>query len=282
MIPLIAAAHLALLPMAAPAALASLKSQGPMRVEAYYETQLPALVGRSKTASATLVADIGPGAYAVRATAKAEGMSGWFGGYALDIQSNGSVTEVGAVPRRYEATNKDGRRNRRLLVDYLPAEVRVLALPAFGDFGHPPAAPAQRLEGMDPLSAFVNLSIGAGATADNPCGAPIRVFDGKQRYDVKLTFAGRLAYKSPAYKGPAIKCAAEYVEIAGFREKDARQRAKEAADIEWANIILADLPGELHPPIKLEARTKRKGKLTLQAVKLVYGPAPPSTTVAKR
>jgi hypothetical protein len=282
MIPLIAAAHLAFLPMTAPAALAALQAKGPMRVEAYYETQLPALVGRSKTASATLVADIGPGAYAVRATAKSEGMSGWFGGYTLDAQSNGSVTEAGTVPRRYDVTNKDGRSNRRLLVDYLPAEVRVLAQPAFGDFGHPPAAPAQRLEGMDPLSAIVNLSLGAGATAENPCGGPIRIFDGKQRYDVKLSFAGRLAYNSAPYKGPAIKCAAQYVEIAGFRAKDEKQRAKEAGNIEWANIILADLPGGLHPPIKIEARTKQKGKLTLQAVKLVYGPAPPSTTVAKR
>jgi hypothetical protein len=282
MIALLSAAHLAFLPMMAPAALAALQAKGPMRVEAYYETVLPALVGRSKTASATLVADIGPGAYAVRATAKAEGMSGWFGGYSLDAQSNGSVTEAGAVPRRYEVTNQDGRRNRRLLVDYLPADVRVLVQPAFGDFGHPAATPAQRLEGMDPLSAVVNLTLGAGATADNPCGAPIRIFDGKQRYDVKLSFAGRLAYKSAAYKGPAIKCDAQYVEIAGFREKSEKQRVTEAANIEWSNIILADLPGGLHPPIKIEVRTKQKGKLTLQAVKLVYGPAPLSTTVAKR
>jgi hypothetical protein len=253
-----------------------------MRVEAYYETLMPALVGRSRTASATLVADMGPGAYAVRATARAEGVSGWLGGYNVDAQSNGSVTTTGAVPRRYEIINKDGRANRRLLVDYLPAEVRVSAQPPFGDTGHPAAAPAQRLEGMDLLSAIVNLSLGAGATAENPCGGPIRIFDGKQRYDLQLTFAGSLSFKSAAYKGPALKCDARYIEIAGFRAKDEKQRAREAGDIVWANIILADLPGGLHPPIKIEARSRKKGKLTLQAVKLVYGPAPPSTTVAKR
>ena len=132
------------------------------------------------------------------------------------------------------------------------------------------------------MAALVNLTLGAGATADNPCGSAIRIFDGKQRYDVKLAFAGRIDFRSGAYKGRAIKCAASYVEIAGFRQKGEKQRQDEAANIEWANIILADLPGGLHPPIKMEPRTKKKGKLTFQAVKLVFGPAPPTTTVAKR
>lgn len=273
-------AHIAFLPFAAPAALASLEAKGPQRIEAYYEMVLPALVGRSKTASATLIVDVSATAYAVRATAKAEGISGWFNGYSLDVQSNGSVTKAGAVPRRYEVANRQGRASRRTLVDFLPADVRVAVEPAFGDFGHPAATPEQRLAGMDPLAALVHLTLGAGAAPENPCGSPIRIFDGKQRYDIALSYAGALAFKSSAYKGPAIKCAAAYQEIAGFRAKTNADRAAEFENIEWANIILADLPGGLHPPLKIEVRTKKKGKLTLQAVKLTSGPAPSSSTLA--
>ena len=101
--------------------------------------------------------------------------------------------------------------------------------------------------------------------------AVVRVFDGKQRYDVRLKYVQRLNWNTDVYKGPALKCDAEYVEIAGYDPKSAQQKADDKADIEWSNIILAELDGgELSPPLKAEVRSKRSGKYTFQATRLKY------------
>jgi hypothetical protein len=99
----------------------------------------------------------------------------------------------------------------------------------------------------------------------------MRVFDGKQRYDLRLKFVRRLNWKSKVYTGPVLQCDLEYVEIAGFKNKTARQKARDKADIRWSNIILAELNGgTLTPPIKVEARSKKRGKMTIQATRLSY------------
>jgi len=102
----------------------------------------------------------------------------------------------------------------------------------------------------------------------------LRVFDGKQRYDIRLKYAARMTWDSDVYKGPALKCEAEYIEIAGFDAKSAQQKADDRADIAWAHFILAELDGgALTPPLKVELRSKRSGKYTFQATKLRYGRA---------
>jgi hypothetical protein len=127
------------------------------------------------------------------------------------------------------------------------------------------------LEAVDPLSAIVELTLRAEATPANPCGGPMRVFDGKQRYDLRLKFVQRLNWKSKVYTGPVLQCDLEYVEIAGFKNKSAEQKAKDKADIKWSNIILAELNGgTLTPPIKVEARSKKRGKTTIRATRLSY------------
>jgi hypothetical protein len=276
------AGSLALLPMQAPAVLAAIQAQGPHRLEAEYELVLPApVLGRSRAATASMIADFGPASYAIRATARAEGLIDWLVNDSLDVQSNGSITEGGLVPRRYVSLNTDGSADRRVRVDFLPSEVRIQAAPPFGDLGHPAATLAQRLEAMDPLTALARLALGVGATAENPCGPALRIFDGKQRYDLRLTFSGRVQVRSRAFTGSAIDCAVEYVEIAGFREKTDERRALERANVEWSNILLAEMPGGLTPVLKIEARTRQRGKLTLQATRLAYGPAPATTTVGR-
>ncbi len=130
------------------------------------------------------------------------------------------------------------------------------------------------LEAVDPLSAILELTLRADASAQNPCGGPMRIFDGKQRYDIRLKFSKRLNWNTKAYKGPALLCNLEYVEVAGFKNKTADERAREKSDLVWSSMVLAELAGgAVTPPLKLEAKSKSKGKMTVEAIKLSYGPA---------
>lgn len=270
----IAAGGLLTLPMAGNGAISAILLQGPARLELQYEGIVPVpVLGRTKAASASIVADLTARGYAVRSNARAEGVMDWFVDYDLDIISIGAITPFGLRPLRYDSANKDGKKNRHVIVEFSPSEVVVSVTPKYGDWGFPPTNKVQMLEAVDPLSAIMELTLRAEATMSNPCGGPMRVFDGKQRYDLRLKFVQRLNWKSKAYTGPALKCDLEYVEIAGFKNKTAEEKAKDKRDMQWSNIILAELNGgALTPPIKIEGRSKKRGKMTVQATKIVYSP----------
>lgn len=260
-------------PMAAQNALATIASVGAVRLEAEYEAITPVpWMGRHKTASASFTADISASRYRVAMNSRAEGFVDWFVDNSVAMVSTGMVTQRGLMPLRYDSSVQDGPKHRRVLVDYTPGEVLVSVSPKYGDWGFPATTPPQKLEAVDPLTALLNLTVRTGASPSNPCGSWMRVFDGKQRYDLRLRYAGRIDWDSDAYKGPAIKCDVEYVEIAGFAPKSAQEKADAKEDIRWANIIVAEIfGGLLTPPLQAELRSNRSGKYTIQATRLKYG-----------
>jgi hypothetical protein len=198
----------------------------------------------------------------------------WFADVAASMDASGTVTHWGLYPGRFTSNIQDGNKHRRVLIDFTPREVTVSVSPRFGDWGTPITKQSQMLEAVDPLTAILNLTLRTKANPKNPCGGPLRVFDGKQRYDVRLGFQRRVQWNTDAYTGPALICSAEMIEIAGFDARSAQQKADEHADIEWANIVLAELDGgEITPPIKAEVRSKKNGKYTYQVTRLKYGRA---------
>lgn len=281
----LAAGGLVLLPVEINSAINGIQAVGPRRLDISYEGYLPLpIIGtRIKAANANISAWIGPSAYNIASRAEAAGIVGWFVDYNLTISATGAVGPDGLRPTHYDSFNKDGKKNRHVLVDFTPDDVVTTATPRFGDMGFPPASHEQKMESMDPLSAIVNLTLGGEATPANPCGGPIRAYDGKQRYDLKLTFVERIVYRSEAYTGPALKCNVEYVELAGFKNKTPEQRAKDKKDVEWTNMILAELDGgAVTPPLKIEARSRAHGKIGIEATKLSWRAAEPAPAAPVR
>ncbi|HEV7690540.1 MAG TPA: DUF3108 domain-containing protein [Hyphomonadaceae bacterium] len=266
--------------MAGNGALSAIQVQGPARLVVEYEGAYPfPVVGRVRAAQATVTADLTPKGYSASAYLRAEGVVDWFVDQNYSGATTGALTSLGLLPLRYDSRTRDGKKNRHVLVEFGTGDVSgmgnvsVSVSPKFGDWGFPATTKGQMLEAVDPLSAILELTLRADASTQNPCGGPLRIFDGKQRYDLKLKFGKRMEWKSKAYKGPAIVCSVEYVEIAGFKNRTAAQKARDKADIVWATIVLAELNGgAVTPPIKLEARSKSKGKMTVEAIKLSYGP----------
>ena len=211
--------------MAAQNALATITSVGSVRVQAEYEAITPVpWMGRHRTASASLTADVSAARYRNALEGRAAGFLDWFIDSSIAMVSTGQVTLYGLSPLRYDSSVQEGAKHRRVLVDYTPGEVLVSVSPKYGDWGFPATTPPQKLEAVDPLTAILNLTIRADATPSNPCGAALRVFDGKQRYGLRLRYSGRVEWDSNAYKGPAIKCDVDYIEIAGFDPKSANRK----------------------------------------------------------
>ncbi len=72
---------------------------------------------------------------------------------------------------------------------------------------------------IDPLSgAFVMVAAGKDMLSEAACARPIPIFDGRQRFDVTLTFLRTEEVKiEKGYQGTAVVCRVGYEPVAGHR-----------------------------------------------------------------
>ena len=230
---------------------------------------LPQILG----GKASITTRITPESYSVDSRVSAAGIVDWFIDYSSTLKSHGQLTPDGFKPLTYEARDDEGRKNRHTLIEHFDDKVEVAVTPPHGNLGEPPASMEQKLEAIDPISALMSLAINPTATPEDPCKSTLRIFDGKGRYNLHLSFGHRLdSLDAPGWSGPSIVCRVKYEEVAGYKKKTDEQMAAIQRDLRWINIVLADLgPGEPRIPVKIEARSKKRGKITLVAKSLSYG-----------
>lgn len=225
-----------------------------------------------KGGKATIAAEVYPDTYNIHTRASVAGIVDWFIDYSSTLISKGEITASGLQPRHYYAKDDEGRKNRSTEIRHYDDDVEVEVIPAHGSLGDPAATTDQQLEAMDPISALLQLAIAPDAEPDKPCSGVARVFDGKARYNIHLEEGFRAkTSKLKGWKGPVFVCSVRYEQLAGYKKKTPEQRAKEAKDVRWISMTLADLgPGELRIPIQIEARSTKRGKIRVEARKVTY------------
>lgn len=112
------------------------------------------------------------------------------GGFRTQVRMgmrNGSVTDLSAAPQPVEADDR---------------------VPLTANHKH---------NVVDPVGAFiVSLAPGRSPDGQKACDRTVRVFDGWQRYDVRLTYKETQTITG-AYAGDVFVCTARYVPVAGYR-----------------------------------------------------------------
>jgi hypothetical protein len=87
-----------------------------------------------------------------------------------------------------------------------------------------PVTGAHRQDVSDPLAALLMPMSHSNPMNKANCNRTIRVFDGAQRFDVKMAFAGTEKVDIKGYSGPVLICSARYVPLAGhFPKRPATQ-----------------------------------------------------------
>lgn len=230
---------------------------------------LPQILG----GKAVIDAKVDNDAYRIDSRITAAGIIDWFVDYSSTLLSRGELTTDGIRPMLYTADDDEGRKNRTTRVQHLDDAVEVEVVPGYSNLGDPAPTMEDKLEAMDPMSALLNLAMNPDATAEDPCSSVVKVYDGKSRYNLHLSLAHHMdKFDAPGWKGPTFICNVRYEEVAGFKKKSAEELAAQQRDLKWINIALADLgPGEARVPVKIEARSKKRGKVTLVARKFEYG-----------
>jgi hypothetical protein len=81
-----------------------------------------------------------------------------------------------------------------------------------------PVTAANRRGIVDPLTAVLSSAGGTGETlSQEACRRTLPIFDGHQRYDLKLAFKRMDKMTAEKYAGPVVVCSVNYEPIAGHR-----------------------------------------------------------------
>ena len=145
------------------------------------------------------------------------------------------------------------------------------ASPVFGNLGEPPATADQVLDATDPITALITFALEPRAEGEDPCGGPLKVFDGRQLTHLHLENKGRTQVRSDAWRGEAIECHVTMDKVAGYKEGEANRDTLTGIDGPL-RMYLAEFPNGATVPVRIEADTDDIGRVTLQASELKFEP----------
>lgn len=160
--------------------------------------------------------------YTATIRGKTSGVSRLFSDARALLSGEGRISGDHVLPTSYDLETREGEFETHVRMKMRAGEVTdLLVIPRLSQ--HPdriPLEPEHRQEVVDPVAAFLIVTdkpgIGNGRQA---CKRTIKVFDGWQRYDVRLAYKQtRTVHGSDdAYDGRVVVCTARYVPVAGHR-----------------------------------------------------------------
>lgn len=209
--------------------------------------------------------------YAIKSKVKTTGLADILVNYDLEIAASGYTTPDGLNTYAYVSQNKDGKKNRRVDLKYLKDDFEMTATPSFGNLGDPAATVEQALEAKDPVTALISFALEPRAEGEDPCGGPLKIFDGRQLTHLHLTNQGMTRVKSEAWTGQAFECHIRMDKVAGYKPGEANKDNLSGIDGPL-KMWLAPLPNGAYVPVRIEADTEDIGTVTLQAAKLKFTP----------
>jgi hypothetical protein len=255
---------------ATPALLANVKAGTPTRM--IYELEAKAYVlFIPATGRASFDVAMQPDNYVINSRVKVTGIADWFVNYDMVLQASGYTRSDALKTYSYVSQNRDGKKNRKVNLTIGPDSFKMKADPQFGNLGDPAATTQQVLKTNDPITALITFALEPRAPGADPCGGPIRIFDGRQLTYLHLKNAGMKHVKTDAWSGDAIECHVTMEKVAGYKKGESNKDNLSGIDGPL-RMWLAPLENGVTVPVKIQADTDKIGKITLQASKLRFEP----------
>lgn len=223
------------------------------------------------TGKANFRMEMRPDTYSIKGKVKTTGLADILVNYDMELAASGYVREDGLDTYAYVSQNNDGKKNRRVEMTYGRSDVAMTAKPAFGNLGEPPATPEQKLEARDPLTAFLGHGFIPRAAGEDPCGGPMKIFDGRQLTWLHFENHGLKKVKTDGYRGEAYECHVSMDRVAGYEKDEVNKDTLTGIDGPL-RMWMAPLPNGTIMPVKIQADTDKIGTVTLQVSKLKFEP----------
>jgi len=203
--------------------------------------------------------------YNMTSRVRTTGVADIFVDYDMHLAASGYVRDNGLYTYNYISQNYDGKKDRRVEMTYHPDSFDMVATPAFGDLGFPPATTEQALAALDPITALINVSF-QPRDPEEPCGGPITTFDGRQLTELSLEYIRETNIRTHAWRGRGIECHVTLNRIAGYNEGET---GSNLSGIDGPmKIFFAEAIEGMMIPVRIEVDSEDIGRITLQTRRL--------------
>jgi hypothetical protein len=216
---------------------------------------------------------LGANTYSAKAHFETGGVVGIFWKSFVDATVNGSIGPHSISPATYDSHSQNHNRPlQQVKVTFQNDDPITFADPPY-DTKKYPVSEAQKKGTVDPMSAITSIFSGTNADDEHPCGNGAQVFDGRRRYNVRLTYVKDEVVElgDGLFNGTAHLCELHYEAIAGYPQSDAM--AWQTSPKMFADFIAVSAPdapgGRYVVPIKLwSVRSLGTMTVTLDSIKI--------------
>jgi hypothetical protein len=222
---------------------------------------------------------LGGKSYSAAAHFETSGVIGVFWKSVIDATASGGMDTQTIAPALYDSYAQNRNRPlQRVKVTFENGDPSTAADPPYS-LDNFPVTEEQKKGAVDPMSAITSILAGESATAANPCGDGAKVFDGRRRYDITLTYLRDEPVKlnNGLFNGDAHVCQIHYIQIAGYNQALVR-RGRPFPDtfMDVVTLPIADAPnGRYTIPVKFwTSLSLGTMAVTLSSIK-VDGAEPP-------
>lgn len=196
---------------------ATCAAAGSSNVKAQFEVRLgPMQIGRGN-----FEAQITDSSYSIGVNARIIGVARLVAGGDGSASAQGTMRGEHLAPSLYHISNTAGYASNeiRLLMRANNVVSETVIPPSYPFPDRVPLTDAARHGVVDPLSAFVfPVEGGADLAAPGNCNRTLKIFDGRQRYDIALSYDRTEQIRAHGdYEGIGLVCKARYTAIAGHR-----------------------------------------------------------------
>jgi hypothetical protein len=202
------------------AALAAMLAAAPAHAQGKLEARYGISVAGINIGKATWSVDIGEQRYAAAASGRASGVLSALVSGEGAVSARGAIEDGRPLPTAFTSsiTRSDDKSVTRMTLERGDVK-ELVAESAKPSPDRVPVTKAHRHGIVDPVSALlIPVSGVAGTVSKSACQRTLAIFDGRRRYDLKLTFKRMDKVKAAkGYAGPVAVCAVTFAPKAGHR-----------------------------------------------------------------
>lgn len=154
--------------------------------------------------------------YSAAARVASSGVVSLFRNFSFDARATGRITPAGFVPTRYVESADTGERVSRAVMEYVRGVPQVKEYDPPQDARPTDIDPATQGGTLDPMTATFALL--RDVPRAEVCTLSVQIFDGRR--------VSRISTSGPKAEGDRIRCDGEYRRVAGFSDRQMRDRTR--------------------------------------------------------
>lgn len=177
-------------------------------------------VGGVELGRGSIVLEAGDSAYEISGTARVSGVLRAVSSGKGVAAARGTIQSGKMVPRVYAMNAEADGQEESARIAMVSGSVKEMDVepPLKPAPDRVPVGPTALQNIIDPMSgAFIYVPGAADLISPAACERSIPVFDGRQRYDLTLSYERTEKVKTDGYTGPAVVCSIRYSPVAGHR-----------------------------------------------------------------